>query len=210
MKPERSISQEIGILWDDQEGMNASVTLFYTDFKDKITEVRNCDITTNTTGQCVFNGINYKFISDRINVDKAMTRGAEATFAWDINQAWSLATNYTFTQSEQKSGAFAGQPLNQMPKHMLNGTLNWKTTEDFATWIRANYRGKASEYLNRTSMGSRTPSYTFVDLGANYQLTKEVRLMGGVYNLLDKRVDIDVNDKVLDGRRYMVGASYDF
>lgn len=59
-------------------------------------------------------------------------------------------------------------------------------------------------------MGSRTPSYTFVDLGANYQLTKEVRLMGGVYNLLDKRVDIDVNDKVLDGRRYMVGASYDF
>lgn len=210
LKPERSISQEIGILWDDQEGMNASVTLFYTDFKDKITEVRNCDITTNTTGQCVFNGINYKFISDRINVDKAMTRGAEATFAWDINQAWSLATNYTFTQSEQKSGAFAGQPLNQMPKHMLNGTLNWKTTEDFATWIRANYRGKASEYLNRTSMGSRTPSYTFVDLGANYQLTKEVRLMGGVYNLLDKRVDIDVNDKVLDGRRYMVGASYDF
>lgn len=61
---------------------------------------------------------------------------------------------------------------------MLNGTLNWQATEDLATWIRANYRGKTSEYLNRTSMGTTTPSYTFVDLGANYQLTKEFRLMG--------------------------------
>lgn len=116
--------------------MNAGVTLFNTDFKDKITEIRRCtDTTGNASGQCMINGDSYKYISDRTNVDKAITRGVEATFAWDINQAWSLTSNYTFTQSEQKSGAFAGQPLNQMPKHMLNGTLNWKTTEDFATWI---------------------------------------------------------------------------
>ncbi|WP_145548282.1 ligand-gated channel protein [Yersinia intermedia] len=211
LKPERSLSQEIGVLWDDQDGMNAGVTLFNTDFKDKITEVRRCtDTTGNASGQCMINGTNYKFISDRTNVDKAMTRGVEATFGWEINKAWSLTSNYTFTQSEQKSGQFSGQPLNQMPKHMLNGTLNWQTSEELATWIRANYRGKTSEYLSRTSMGASTPSYTFVDLGANYQLTKAFRLMGGVYNVLDKRVDIEVNDKVLDGRRYMVGASYDF
>ncbi|MFA3761602.1 ligand-gated channel protein [Yersinia sp. 2544 StPb PI] len=211
LKPERSLSQEIGVLWDDQEGMNAGVTLFNTDFKDKITEVRRCtDTTGNASGQCMINGTSYKFISDRTNVDKAMTRGVEATFGWEINKAWSLTSNYTFTQSEQKSGQFSGQPLNQMPKHMLNGTLNWQANEELATWVRANYRGRTSEYLDRTSMGNKTPSYTFVDLGANYQLTKEFRLMGGVYNVLDKRVDIEVNDKVLDGRRYMVGASYDF
>ncbi|NAZ94624.1 TonB-dependent receptor domain-containing protein, partial [Vibrio toranzoniae] len=158
----------------------------------------------------VHEGSSYKYISERINVDEATLRGVEATFNWDITEAWTLGTNYTFTQSKQKSGDFAGKPLNQMPKHMLNATLDWKTTEDLATWIRANYRGKTSEYLDRTSIGATTPSYTFVDLGANYRLTKDLRLMGGVYNLLDKRVDIEVNNKVLDGRRYMVGVNYDF
>lgn len=72
LKPERSISEEIGVLWDNQEGMNAGVTLFNTDFKDKITEVRRCtDTTGNASGQCMINGNSYKFISDRTNVDKA-------------------------------------------------------------------------------------------------------------------------------------------
>ncbi|WP_049689449.1 ligand-gated channel protein [Yersinia ruckeri] len=211
LKPETSVSEEIAVLWDNQADLNAGVTLFNTDFRDKITEVRKCtDSTGNASGQCVHEGSSYKYISERINVDEATLRGVEATFNWDITEAWTLGTNYTFTQSKQKSGDFAGKPLNQMPKHMLNATLDWKTTEDLATWIRANYRGKTSEYLDRTSIGETTPSYTFVDLGANYRLTKDLRLMGGVYNLLDKRVDIEVNNKVLDGRRYMVGVNYDF
>ncbi|MCW6555206.1 ligand-gated channel protein [Yersinia ruckeri] len=211
LKPETSVSEEIAVLWDNQADLNAGVTLFNTDFRDKITEVRKCtDSTGNASGQCVHEGSSYKYISERINVDEATLRGVEATFNWDITEAWTLGANYTFTQSKQKSGDFAGKPLNQMPKHMLNATLDWKTTEDLATWIRANYRGKTSEYLDRTSIGATTPSYTFVDLGANYRLTKDLRLMGGVYNLLDKRVDIEVNNKVLDGRRYMVGVNYDF
>ncbi|MCW6569160.1 ligand-gated channel protein [Yersinia ruckeri] len=211
LKPETSVSEEIAVLWDNQADLNAGVTLFNTDFRDKITEVRKCtDSTGNASGQCVHEGSSYKYISERINVDEATLRGVEATFNWDITEAWALGANYTFTQSKQKSGDFAGKPLNQMPKHMLNATLDWKTTEDLATWIRANYRGKTSEYLDRTSIGATTPSYTFVDLGANYRLTKDLRLMGGVYNLLDKRVDIEVNNKVLDGRRYMVGVNYDF
>lgn len=211
LKPETSVSEEIAVLWDNQADLNAGVTLFNTDFRDKITEVRKCtDSTGNASGQCVHEGSSYKYISERINVDEATLRGVEATFNWDITEAWAFGANYTFTQSKQKSGDFAGKPLNQMPKHMLNATLDWKTTEDLATWIRANYRGKTSEYLDRTSIGATTPSYTFVDLGANYRLTKDLRLMGGVYNLLDKRVDIEVNNKVLDGRRYMVGVNYDF
>ncbi|CQR23256.1 putative outer membrane receptor [Yersinia enterocolitica] len=60
--------------------MNAGLTLFNTDFKDKITEVRRCtDSTGNASGQCMINGTAYKFISDRTNVDKAITRGVEAT-----------------------------------------------------------------------------------------------------------------------------------
>ncbi|CNE16573.1 putative outer membrane receptor [Yersinia nurmii] len=217
LKPEKSVSEEIGVLWDNQDDLNAGITVFNTNFRDKITEIRQCtDVDASgkpsgaASGQCMVNGESFQYINERINVDEATMRGVEATFNWDINKDWTLGSSYTFTQSKQKSGKFSGQPLNQMPKHMLNATLDWKTTEDLATWIRANYRSKTSEYLDRTNLKGSTPSYTFVDLGANYKLTKELRLMGGVYNVLDKRVDTTVSDKVLDGRRYMVGFNYDF
>lgn len=84
--------------------MNAGVTLFNTDFKDKITEIRRCtDTTGNASGQCMINGDSYKYISDRTNVDKAITRGVEATFAWDINQAWSLTSNYTLPNLSRRA-----------------------------------------------------------------------------------------------------------
>ncbi|CAM3368662.1 ligand-gated channel protein [Yersinia entomophaga] len=217
LKPEKSVSEEIGVLWDNQDDLNAGITVFNTHFRDKITESRQCtDVDASgepsgaASGQCRVNGENFQYINERLNVDEATMRGVEATFNWDISKDWTLGSSYTFTQSKQKSGKFSGQPLNQMPKHMVNATLDWKTSEDLATWIRANYRSKTSEYLDRTNLKGRTPSYTFVDLGANYKLTKELRLMGGVYNVLDKRVDTTVSDKVLDGRRYMVGVNYDF
>ncbi|MFE8048520.1 ligand-gated channel protein [Brenneria goodwinii] len=210
LKPEKSLSQEVGIIWDNREGVNFGLTLFNTDYKDKITEARECETPTGQTAACPYDGHDYRFISNRINVDKATMRGVESTFNWDITDDLSLASSYTYTHSEQKSGEFKGKPLNQMPKHMFNSTLNWKATEDLGAWARVNYRGKTSEYLGRTSMSSPTPSYTFVDLGATYQVTKDVQLLGGVYNVLDKRVDYETYDTVLDGRRYNVGVNVTF
>ncbi|MCG8164582.1 TonB-dependent receptor, partial [Brenneria goodwinii] len=210
LKPEKSLSQEVGIIWDNREGVNFGLTLFNTDYKDKITEARECETPTGQTAACPYDGHDYRFISNRINVDKATMRGVESTFNWDITDDLSLASSYTYTHSEQKSGEFKGKPLNQMPKHMFNSTLNWKATEDLGAWARVNYRGKTSEYLGRTSMSSPTPSYTFVDLGATYQVTKDVQLLGGVYNVLDKRVDYETYETVLDGRRYNVGVNVTF
>ena len=43
LKPEKSLSEELALLWDNNDNLNAGVTLFNTDFKDKITEVRRCN-----------------------------------------------------------------------------------------------------------------------------------------------------------------------
>src|SRR5699024_2944539 len=42
LEPEKSISQEIGLIWDNLDGRVLSLTLFNTRFKDKISEVRKC------------------------------------------------------------------------------------------------------------------------------------------------------------------------
>lgn len=206
LQPEKSLSEEIGLMWDSLKGINAGVTVFNTDFKNKITEVRRCE----DTPDCKIGNDLYDFISDRVNVDKANMRGVEATFGWQINKDWKWNTNYTYTASEQKSGEFEGKALNQMPKHMVNTVLDWRATQDLSLWSRVNFRSKTSEYLSRTSMAKSTPSYTFVDAGLSYQAAKNLQLTGGVYNILDKTVDYDHYRTTLDGRRYTVGMTYNF
>lgn len=206
LQPEKSLSEEIGVMWDNQQGLNAGVTVFNTDFKDKITEVRRCE----DTPDCTIGGDLYDFISDRTNVDKANMRGVETTFGWQINKDWKWNTNYTYTSSEQKSGEFQGKALNQMPKHMINSVLDWQATNDVSLWSRVNFRSKTSEYLSRTSMDKSTPSYTFVDAGLSYKANKNLQVTGGVYNILDKTVDYEHYNTTLDGRRYTVGMTYNF
>ncbi len=144
LKPEKSVTEEIGIIWDNRDNLNASITIYNTDFKDKIMERRVCD--KDSSKPCKASdgfGHIYDFVSTRENVDKANMRGVEVTANWIISPEWNLAANYTFTNTEQKSGDFKGKPLNKQPRrHMANATLNWETTPEMETWARINFRGK--------------------------------------------------------------------
>jgi outer membrane receptor for ferrienterochelin and colicins len=49
-----------------------------------------------------------------------------------------------------------------------------------------------------------------VDVGLRYNANRNLLLSAGVYNVLDKQIDYDTYDTVLDGRRYTVGLTYNF
>lgn len=212
LSPEKSLSTEFGVIWDNLKNLSVSTTLYQTNFKDKITEERRCTDGDGSAanGACMIGSTAYKFISDRINVDKAQMRGVETSFDWNITEALDLSSSYTFTHSEQKSGAFKGKPLNKMPKHMFNSTLDWTVNEQVSSWARVNYRGKSSDYQSRSRMSTGSPSYTFIDFGGNYKINKNLSLMAGVYNVFDKQVDYETYNTVLDGRRYTLGATVSF
>lgn len=211
LKPEKSLSQELGLIWDNRNGLVNSLTVFNTDFKDKISETRRCTDPDGLPTCHVFPGDQgYKFISDRVNVDKAVMRGVEASTTWSITDDVRLAANYTYTYSKQKSGEFSGSPLNKMPKHMFNATLDWDVNEQWGLWSRLNYRSRTSDYLSRTTMGEGTPSFTFVDAGLSYKLNKNTSLGFGIYNILDKRVTDETFDAVYDGRRYWAQLTVGF
>lgn len=209
LRPEKSISQELGFVWDNRENLNLGLMFFNTDFKDKISEVIICD---GPEGQynCTHGGESFKSIREQTNVDKANMRGIEAIATWEITPDLSWASNYTYTRSKQKTGPFAGKPLNKLPKHMINSTLDWQANEDLNLWSTVNYRGKSSEYLSRTSMSKSTPSFTFVDVGLNYKINKNVNFGVGVYNVFDKRLDYDTYDAIYDGRRYWAQLTVGF
>ncbi|SPY77875.1 Colicin I receptor precursor [Providencia rustigianii] len=133
------------------------------------------------------------------------------TFNWGILDNLEFATNYTYTHTEQKSGVNKGKPLSKQPKHMVNSTLTWDTTEDLQTWTRMNFRSETSDYQGRgQQMAKGTPSYALFDLGASYKLSKNANIVSGVYNLLDRRIDNETYGAELEGRRYNVGINYNF
>ena len=206
LTPEKSVTEEIGLLYDDGAGFNAGVTLFNNDFKDKITRVA-CPLTQCTEGPNQFGSNPTTYM----NVDKAVSRGVEASMKLPLTRDWSLTSSYTFTKSEQKSGQYKGEPLNQLPKHLFTTTVDWQASDALQAWARVNYRGKESQPITGASSSSVVaPSYTFVDLGASYAVNKTVSVYAGIYNLFDKQVTYDDYEYVEDGRRYWLGVGVKF
>ncbi|CAB3695512.1 ligand-gated channel protein [Achromobacter piechaudii] len=206
LTPEKSVTEEIGLLYDDGAGFNAGVTLFNNDFKDKITRVA-CPLTQCTEGPNQFGSNPTTYM----NVDKAVSRGVEASMKLPLARDWSLTSSYTYTKSEQKSGQYKGEPLNQLPKHLFTTTVDWQASDALQAWARVNYRGKESQPTTGASSSSVVaPSYTFVDLGASYAVNKTVSVYAGIYNLFDKQVTYDDYEYVEDGRRYWLGVGVKF
>ena len=224
LKPEKSLSYEFGTAWQGDKS-KASVTAFFTEFKDKITEIRECSSpngsnSNSATWACEdpFGRIDPKtgdirlwnFISSRINVDEATMQGVEATFDTELAEGVNLSTNYTYTETEQKSGSLKGQPLNEIPKHMFNATVDYSINDAMDVWTRLHHRSQSSAYLGRASMSEPTPAYQFLDIGFNYKFTQNLKGKFGVYNILDEKAEDADGDQVLDGRRYGISFIANF
>lgn len=217
LKPEKSTSFEFGTAFRSlNEKASASLMFFYTNFKDKISEDRYCNSPNAANNNdyanyaCHFGNNKYWFLSTYQNVDKAVMKGIEASFDYKFNAAFNMTSSYTLTDSEQKTGAFAGQALNKQPKHMLNALFNWNPSRKLNVWLQGNYRSKTSDFLSRTSMSDGTPGYSLFDIGLVYKLTPHAKLKAGIYNLANKKITNDTYGVVLDGRSAMVGLTVDF
>ena len=200
LQPETSTSTEVGAYYDSLGGFNANVTLFYNEFEDKISSgdsIADPLCANNANGLC----------SQKINIDKAMTRGVELAAKFPIIQDWSLRTNYTFTDSEQKSGANQGERLTNTPKHMLNATLNWEATYQLDAWFSGEFRSKRfrGSGVAYDELGD-FKAYNLFHLGGSYQATETVALNATIYNLFDKDfIDYRAYD---NGRAIVYGNTY--
>jgi outer membrane receptor for ferrienterochelin and colicins len=185
LKPEISTTSEFAVQYSLPNGFMTSATLFNNDFDDKIATGPDIVITGHPT-------IPDGTYSQKINVDKAVTRGLELATRIPLAPAWVLSANYTYTDSEQKSGADKGNPLTDTPKHMVNANLRWQTIDRLSAWLRGEYNSE--RYRSRTAVRG-APSYAdlgdfkayaLFHLGGSYQATTNLTLHATVYNLLDK------------------------
>ena len=224
--PETSLNREIGIHYENFDlGLAGSVTAYVTDYKDKINRTgRVCpnypDGVPAGAPDCVYNGKVYPAhqygYTSYENVDKAELRGIEFTMDYDILDNLTYRHSYTFTDTEQKSGEYKGEPLNDVARHMFNASLDWEVTPQINLWTQVNYRGETSGRWQTGTSGSSTngikyPSYTFADAGMVYRPADSWAFKAGIYNLTNKKVTTDGDYAYnLDGRRIIVGLTKSF
>ena len=206
LEPETSLNKELGLYFNAGRDLQANVTVFHNDFEDKITRIA-CPIDICTDGP-------NQFGSDptyRVNVDEAVTQGAEAALSATIARVVSLNLSYTYTDSEQKSGEYKGEPLTQLPKHLASLKVNWRATDTVSPWATVRYRGEESQpNTGPSSDATIAPSNTLVDAGIGFQLTRQTKLNTGIYNVADKEIFYDEYGYVEDGRRYWLGVVTNF
>ena len=206
LEPETSLNKEIALLYGSDAGLNGSLTLFHNDFEDKITRIA-CPINICNAGP-------NQFGSDptyRVNIDDAVTQGVEASLSAPLSDTLALTASYTFTDSEQKSGEYAGEPLTQLPRHQVSATLDWDVSARLSQWTKVSYRGEESQPTTGPSQSAIVaPSYTFVDAGIGYQLNDSTTVNAGIYNLFDERITYDEYGYVDDGRRVWLGLNVAF
>ena len=208
LKPEKSTSYELGLIYQPTDNLNLSVATYKTFFTDKIQKSTICDRrTSSTTGDtsCIYLGYDYEAIAQYNNADEAELQGIEISGNYDVNDQIKLNANYTFSESEITKGVNSGEPLNNYPKHMLNLGLDYQPTDSIKSWVKARYRGKTLE-----DGSSNIPAYTIIDSGINYDINQELALNFGIYNLADKKITYEKYNKILDGRKYAIGIRYNF
>lgn len=212
LSPETSQNYEISLAYDDEK-FGIDSTVFYTDFKDKISKAVICssgkNIKTPNDLKCEYNGNFYNNINEYQNVSKAQIKGFEANLKYNFTYV-KTKLNYTYSKSEQKSGKNKGQPFFNTPTHALNFGVDFVPNKSLKLWSKAKYKGKTQDFLQRGGSSANYPAYTIVDVGVKYKFSKNLDLFAGIYNLFDKEITSENYGKLLDGRRYNLGISARF
>ncbi|WP_225758822.1 TonB-dependent receptor domain-containing protein [Leclercia sp. Marseille-Q4284] len=206
LKPEESVNTELGLYWQ-QDALALDATLFYTKFKNKISDHLIC--TASDTQKCTYNGYVADTVFQYANVSDAQIYGLELNGDWQVTASLKANANYTYTHSEQQSGEYKGYALSDFPESMANVSLTWNAVNDLELWTKASWRSSSPDI----GKSSETDAYALVDLGARYHLNKNVTLMTGIYNLFDVNPIYRTSynqSSMLEGRRYNVGARIEF
>ncbi len=188
LQPETSTSYELATYWSHPDGHGFNATVFHNTFDDKIA---NQPCGPGLSQPCADTGdygdLGYATSSRTTNIDKVVIQGAELSGRWRIGDAFGLRGNYTFTDSEQKSGADAGQPLTDTARHMANATLDWQASDGIKLFLTAQSISK--RYRDQhvvTGEALYFKDYTVLHLGGSYAINDMVTLNARINNLLDR------------------------
>ncbi|MQP75715.1 TonB-dependent receptor [Stenotrophomonas sp. MYb238] len=188
LKPETSTSTELALYWQHPQGHNFNATLFHNRFDDKIdSQPCGAGLALSCTSSGEYADLGYSSSNKTVNIDEVVIQGAELAGRWKISEAFGFRANYTFTDSEQKSGAEKGLPLGNSARHMANATFDWQANDRFSLFLTAEARSKRYRGLSAvTGNELYYKDYTVLHLGASFEAARWLTVNARINNLLDR------------------------
>lgn len=126
--------------------------------------------------------------STNVNIGKATTEGVEAFASADLTDNLRLRADYTYTEARDD---IADLWLLRRPRNKASLTVGWTPYDPLLLTATVLYVGESADII-RESFSTRTvlPSFTVVNVGADYKLDDNMSLYGRIDNLFDERYEI--------------------
>ena len=225
LKPEQSENREIGLYYDDGEQLSGNITLFDTDYENKIANTGTRQLYYPDGSPVPADPITGRIYSTYFNITGATVRGIETAARYRFNDRVQVKGEYTFLHSRVSSGDASilgfsyplaeGQPLVATPKHSGSVTLDWQIVETVSSFATVSYRGEETSIAwgQGGAVSENEQAITTLDMGATWQATRDLSLSLVGYNLTNQVRDLDADadySYAEDGRRFWVKANYTF
>lgn len=196
LESERSLNTEIGYRWQT-ERLQFGVSVYrdeYSNFIETASFIRNADTAyeTCTGSTCsIVQGNEYTMPA---NQGEARVKGVEVEGRWQIAGQWSARLAWAYSEGEKKNG----DPLESIVP--ANGVLGLRYAATSQRWdVTGNLTHAAAKKLKDALISSTndiwqelrpdylSDEYTVLDVFGNFNVTPNMRLSAGVYNLTDEK-----------------------
>jgi vitamin B12 transporter len=167
LDPERSIGWDAGIeQFFFKEGLTMGITYFHNNFKDMF---------------------GFDSLFKAININKAVTNGAEVFARLSLNNDLEVKTSYTFTNAIDKSENSPNfeKKLLRRPEHKAGLLISYFLTQAANLTGEFNWVGKRDDLDFSVFERIELDDYFIINLAASYNITSLIRLNFRIENLLD-------------------------
>ncbi|MCH7336522.1 TonB-dependent receptor [Acinetobacter sp. NIPH 2699] len=183
LKPEKSISYEIGVDQKFNYGVSAGLSAFVTEVDDLI----NSDPVT------------YQMV----NIDKAKIEGAESYIKWQGDNLY-LDLGYQYVRAKDKKN---NEDLSRRPRQSASLTAGWAdATYGISTTVIAKSDSDNSGYD-----AVQIPGFTRIDFNAHYNVNPYIKLFTNIQNIGDKQYRTAFGSGsyyINDGRQASAGVTF--
>lgn len=198
LKPEESISYEIGI--DQKLPFNILVgaSSFYTEIDNLITSKCVSDCSSNTS------------IWKNLNIDKASIRGAELYAKWKLEDYF-ISTNYQYAKSKDEQ---TNDDLLRRPRQSLTVSAGIQNeVYGLSTSITAKSKSKDFADYPSTTLNT-TQGYTTIDFNAYWNVNPNIKLFTNIENMGDVKFKTAYNGSntyyINGGRLASAGVTFKY
>jgi len=176
LRPELAQSWDAGIeqhAWDGR--LQLSATYFQASSRDLI-EFFDC---TTPAGLCATDPYGYY-----ANIARALARGAELQGALEATAQLSLALNYTYTYTADRSPGSPtyGQELLRRPEDAANASATYRLSSKWSVNAAVRYAGPSFDDDPNTGAEVRLGGYVLFDLRSSYKLRDRLEMYARVEN----------------------------